>query len=102
MKTTQVLYTRIFTDLGPLQKAHILQYALTSEPQEALPYGVMVTALQKEGQRSESCGALFGKEEDACRLLVFLWENAVGPLTMSGVVEDLRRSGVLFCREEEK
>lgn len=31
MKTTEVLYTRNFTDLGPLQSAHILQYALTTD-----------------------------------------------------------------------
>ena len=40
MKTTEVLYTRNFTDLGPLQSAHILQYALTTDPGCALRYGV--------------------------------------------------------------
>ena len=44
MKTTEVLYTRNFTDLGPLQSAHILQYALTTDPGCALRYGVSVTA----------------------------------------------------------
>ena len=42
MKTTEVLYTRNFTDLGPLQSAHILQYALTTDPGCALRYGVSV------------------------------------------------------------
>ena len=46
MKTTEVLYTRNFTDLGPLQSAHILQYALTTDPGCALRYGVSVTVLQ--------------------------------------------------------
>lgn len=45
MKTTEVLYTRNFTDLGPLQSAHILQYALTTDPGCALRYGVSVTVL---------------------------------------------------------
>ena len=46
MRTTEVLYTRNFTDLGPLQSAHILQYALTTDPGCALRYGVSVTVLQ--------------------------------------------------------
>ena len=45
MKTTEVLYTRNFTDLGPLQSAHILQYALTTDPGCALRYGVSVTVI---------------------------------------------------------
>lgn len=32
METTEVIYTRNFTDLGPLQSAHVLQYALTTDP----------------------------------------------------------------------
>ena len=32
MRTTEALDTRNFTDLGPLQSAHILQYALTTDP----------------------------------------------------------------------
>lgn len=102
METTQVLYTRIFTDLGPLQEAHILQYALTSDPRETLPYGIVVTALHKKGKTFQSCQSLFRREEDACRLLIFLWENAIEPQVMPGLVEDLRRAGVLLCQKEEK
>ena len=57
MKTTEVLYTRNFTDLGPLQSAHILQYALTTDPGCALRYGVSVTVLQAGGRAP--CGGLW-------------------------------------------
>ena len=65
METTQVLYTRNFSDLGRLQEAHILQYALTSDPQEALPYGVAITALRRNEQSAQFCRALFRLKEDA-------------------------------------
>lgn len=102
METTQVLYTRNFSDLGRLQEAHILQYALTADPQEALPYGVAVTALWRNDQSAQFCRALFRWKEDACRLLTFLWENAVDPQAMPGMVEDLRRADLLSCWKEEK
>ena len=76
METTEVLYTRNFTDLGPLQSAHVLQYALTTDPGCAFRYGT-------------------------CRLLVFLWENAVEPCAVRGIVEDIRRAGLLPCGAEE-
>ena len=79
MKTTEVLYTRNFTDLGPLQSAHILQYALTTDPGCALRYGVSVTVLQAGGRDTQSCRAICDTQEGTCRLLVFLWENAVEP-----------------------
>lgn len=101
METTQVLYTRNFSDLGRLQEAHILQYALTSDPQEELPYGVAVTVLRRGDHFSQFCRALFRRKDDACRLLVFLWENAVGPQAMPGMIEDLRRADLLSCRKEE-
>lgn len=102
METTQVLYTRNFSDLGRLQQAHILQYALTADLQEALPYGVAITALWRDDQSARFCRALFRRKEDACRLLVFLWENAVDPQTMPGMIEDLRRANQLPCWKEEK
>ena len=102
METTQVLYTRNFSDLGRLQEAHILQYALTTDPQEAMPYGVAITALWRNDQYAQFCRALFRGKEDACRLLMFLWENAVDPQAMTGVVEDLQRADLLSCWKEEK
>ena len=33
---------------------------------------------------------------------MFLWENAVDPQTMPGMVEDLRRADLLSCWKEEK
>ena len=47
MKTTEVLYTRNFTDLGPLQSAHVLQYALTTDPGCAFRYGQ--SAIRRRG-----------------------------------------------------
>ena len=93
MKTTEVLYTRNFTDLGPLQSAHILQYALR--------YGVSVTVLQAGGRDTQSCRAICDTQEGTCRLLVFLWENAVEPCAVRGIVEDIRRAGLLPCGAEE-
>lgn len=84
MKTTEVLYTRNFTDLGPLQSAHILQYALTTDPGCALRYGVSVTVLQAGGRDTQSCRAICDTQEGTCRLLVFLWENAVEPCAGAG------------------
>lgn len=102
METTQVLYTRNFSDFGQIQQAHILQYALTTDPQEILPYGVAITALWRNDQSAQFCRALFRWKEDACRLLVFLWENAVDPQAMPGMIEDLRRANQLPCWKEEK
>lgn len=102
METTQVLFTRNYSDLGRMQEAHILQYALTTDPQEAMPYGVAVTALWRNDRSVQFCRALFRLKEDACRLLVFLWENAVDPQTMPGMIEDLRRADLLSCGKEEK
>ena len=76
MRTTEVLYTRNFTDLGPLQSAHILQYALTTDPGCALRYGVSVTVLQAGGRDTQSCRAICDTQEGTCRLLVFLWSRA--------------------------
>ena len=92
MKTTEVLYTRNFTDLGPLQSAHILQYALTTDPG---------CALQAGGRDTQSCRAICDTQEGTCRLLVFLWENAVEPCAVRGIVEDIRRAGLLPCGAEE-
>ena len=66
MKTTEVLYTRNFTDLGPLQSAHILQYALTTDPGCALRYGVSVTVLQAGGRDTQSCRAICDTQEGTC------------------------------------
>ena len=63
METTEVLYTRNFTDLGPLQSAHILQYALTTDPGCALRYGVSVTVLQAGGRDTQSCRAICDTQE---------------------------------------
>ena len=101
MKTTEVLYTRNFTDLGPLQSAHILQYALTTDPGCALRYGVSVTVLQAGGRDTQSCRAICDTQEGTCRLPVFLWENAVEPCAVRGIVEDIRRAGLLPCGAEE-
>ena len=78
MKTTEVLYTRNFTDLGPLQSAHILQYALTTDPGCALRYGVSVTVLQAGGRDTQSCRAICDTQEGTCRLLVgkMRWSRA--------------------------
>ena len=100
MKTTEVLYTRNFTDLGPLQSAHILQYALTTDPGCALRYGVSVTVLQAGGRDTQSCRAICDTQEGTCRLLVFLWENAVGRAPCGGL---WRTSGArAFCRAARK
>lgn len=97
METSQVLFTRSFTGFGPLQDAHILQYALTTDPPGALRYGVSITVLKAGGQDTQSCRAICGTREGACSLLVFLWENAVEPRAVHGVVEDIRRAGLLPC-----
>lgn len=102
METTQVIYTRSFSNFGRLQKAHVLQYTLTSDPQEALPYGVAITTMSQNDQSTQFCRALFRWKEDACRLLAFLWENSVDPQTMPGLVEDLRHADLLPCWKEEK
>lgn len=102
METTQVIYTRSFSNFGRLQKAHVLQYTLTSDPQEALPYGVAITMISQNDQSTQFCRALFRWKEDACRLLAFLWENSVDPQTMPGLIEDLRRADLLPCWKEEK
>lgn len=102
MRTTEVLYTRSFTDLGTLQAARILQYALTKDTECALCYGVSVTVLQAGHRRTQSCRAICDTQEQACRLLVFLWENGVEPGTVQGVLEDLRHAGFLPCGGAEK
>lgn len=102
METTQVLYTRNFSDLDRMQEAHILQYALTADPQEAMPYGVAVTALWRNDRSAQFCRSLFRWKEDAFRLLTFLWENGIDPQTMPDIIEDLRCADLLFCKEEEK
>ena len=56
MRTTEVLYTRNFTDLGPLQSAHILQYALTTDPGCALRYGVSVRCCRPEAGTRNPAG----------------------------------------------
>ena len=90
-----------FTDLGPLQSAHVLQYALTTDPGCAFRYGVSVTVLQAGGRDTQSCRAICDTQEGICRLLVFLWENAVEPCAVRGIVEDIRRAGLLPCGAEE-
>lgn len=96
MKTTEVLYTRNFTDLGPLQSAHILQYALTTDPGCALRYGVSVTVLQAGGRDTQSCRAICDTQEGTCRLLVFLWEMRWSRAPCGGL---WRTSGArAFCR----
>ena len=95
-----LLYT-YKADLGPLQSAHILQYALTTDPGCALRYGVSVTVLQAGGRDTQSCRAICDTQEGTCRLLVFLWENAVEPCAVRGIVEDIRRAGLLPCGAEE-
>ena len=102
METTQVLYTRNFSDLDRLQEAHVLQYALTADPQEAAPYGVAVMALWRNDRSAQFCRALFRWKEDALRLLTFLWENGVDPQTMPDMIEDLRYADLLSCKKEEK
>ncbi len=102
METTQVIYTRHFTDFGRLQNAYMLQYLLTEDPQKTAPYGVAIAALCREAQTVRSCPALFQSREEACRILTFLWENAVGPQTMPALLADLRQAGLLFCGKEEK
>lgn len=102
METTQVLFTRNFSDLGRMQEAHILQYALTADPQEAAPYGVAVMALWRNDRSAQFCRSLFRWKEDAFRLLTFLWENAIDPQTMPDVLEDLRCADLLSCEKEEK
>lgn len=56
MKTTEVLYTRNFTDLGPLQSAHILQYALTTDPGCALRYGFPLRCCRPEAGTRNPAG----------------------------------------------
>lgn len=84
MKTTEVLYTRNFTDLGPLQSAHILQYALTTDPGCALRYGVSVTVLQAGGRDTQSCRAICDTQEGTCRLLGFPVGKCGGAVRRAG------------------
>lgn len=102
METTEVLYTRNFTDLGPLQSAHVLQYALTTDPGCALRYGVSVTVLQAGGRDTQSCRAICDTQEGTCRLLVFLWENAVEPCAVRGIVEDIRGAAPMNMSRDMK
>lgn len=102
METTQVLYTRNFSDLDQLQEAHILQYALTADPQEPNPYGVAVMELWRNDRSAQFCRALFRWKEDAFRLLTFLWENTIDSQTMPEIIEDLRCADLLSCKKEDK
>lgn len=97
METTQVLYTRNFSGFGALQDAHVLQYALVTASEGELRYGVSVTVLRPGGQDTRLCRAISNTQEGACGLLVFLWENAVGPQAMEDVVADMRHAGILPC-----
>ena len=101
METTEVIYTRNFTDLGPLQSAHVLQYALTTDPGCALRYGVSVTVLQAGGRDTQSCRAICDTPEGSCRLLGYRGENAGEPCAVRGIGEDIRRAGLLPCGAEE-
>ena len=95
MGNTQILYTRRFSDLGALQEPHILQYALINDTDGALPYGVAITGLYAGRQETQSCRAISHSAEKACRLLLYLYENAVEPCAAAGVVENIRRSGAM-------
>lgn len=100
MKTTEVLYTRNFTDLGPLQSAHILQYALTTDPGCALRYGVSVTVLQAGGRDTQSCRAICDTQEG---LAVFLFSCGKMRWSRAPCGGLWRTSGArAFCRAARK
>lgn len=102
METSEVLYTRCFSDFGSLQSAHVLQYAVVTDSSRAPCYGVSVITLQTTGKEEKTCPAICGTREQACRLLLFLWENAVSPQAMPGIIEDIRRMGLAGCLGAEK
>lgn len=95
MSNTQILYTRRFSDLGALQKPHILQYALTNDADGALPYGISVTGLYAEGEETRTCRAICSSAEKACRVLLYLYENAVEPCAAADIIENIRQAGAM-------
>lgn len=90
MNRIQILYTRRFSDLGSLQEPHILQYALTKDDAGALPYGISVTGLYAERECSQVCRTICASAEEACNVLLYLYENAVEPCAVMGVLENIQ------------
>jgi len=95
MDKMQILYTRRFSDLGSLQKPHILQYALTKDAACEQSYGVSVTELYAGREDSQACRAICGSAQAACKLLIYLYENSVEPCAVRGVVENIQKTGAL-------
>ncbi len=95
METKKVLFTRKFSGFGALQEAHILQYALTRDTESTVQYGVSVTELRADGENTQAFGALCHSMHAACRLLTYLFENAVEPQMVPGVIDDIRSANLL-------
>ncbi len=65
-----------------------LEYALITEPEKHLPYGVEILEISEDGTRSESCLELTSTYQTMVTFVDTLAQSYVSPTTLRDIVED--------------
>ena len=95
MESSKVLFERTLTEIAPLQTESKLRYMLDVVCVGSRKYGVKISQSMRDCVYEARCSALCSTQAQCQKLLRFLYENAVTPMHLEGVIQDLCVQGVL-------
>ena len=95
MECCEVVYERTLTELEPFQSSSELRYMLDDAHSGARRYGVRISQSMRGRVNEARCSALCATRQQCRRLLCFLYENAVLPVHLESIMQDICSQGLL-------
>ena len=100
MESSKVVFERTLTDLEPLQSPSHLRYMLDDMHSGVRRYGVRISQSMRDRVDEARCSALCTTWQQCHFLLRFLYENAVTPVLLEGIIQDICSQGLLEKLEQ--
>lgn len=100
MESSRVVFERTLTELEPLQSSSHLRYMLDDLHGGVRRYGVRITQSMCDRVDEARCAGLCTTLQQCHRLLRFLYENAIMPIHLESVIQDICSQGLLEQLEE--
>ncbi|WP_367926302.1 DUF6514 family protein [uncultured Ruthenibacterium sp.] len=100
MESGTIVFERTLSELEPLQSSSTLRYVLDDVKNGSKRYGVKITQSIRDCVYEARCGMLCTTKNQCYRLLRFLYENAVTPVHLEDIIQDICNQGLLEGLEQ--
>ena len=87
--TKEILFIKNFSNIGELQHSRKIEYYLTQNDADTLPFGIELCEVDGKGEKSRFIGSVSSSPDEASDIAAYLFENAVDTALCGDVIRGL-------------